>query len=198
MTTLRAALLLPLALCGCDSAFTHPERAYGEAVPAEAAHHPTTVHLPRTLGVVDTPLEDIHGTPIGVACVTCHGPDPEVAWVAGPGEPDTFHGSVTVQHGDLTCNHCHEPEDRSLLRLADGSAIEMAETMQLCAQCHGTQKKSWDHGAHGGMTGHWDTRQGPRSRNHCVDCHAPHAPATEQVMPVLPPRDRYLPPREAP
>ncbi len=39
------------------------------------------------------------------------------------------------------------------------------------------------------MTGYWDLTQGPRSRNHCLACHDPHAPKYQPVMPVFPPRD---------
>jgi hypothetical protein len=64
--------------------------------------------------------------------------------------------------------------------------------MALCAQCHGTQKRDYDHGAHGGMRGYWDLKRGPRERNHCVSCHDPHAPKFGTFMPVHPPKDRFL------
>jgi hypothetical protein len=40
------------------------------------------------------------------------------------------------------------------------------------------------------MNGHWDLTRGGRTRNTCINCHDPHAPAFPLVMPVLPPRDR--------
>jgi formate-dependent nitrite reductase cytochrome c552 subunit len=66
------------------------------------------------------------------------------------------------------------------------------EAMRLCAQCHGPQYRDYKRGSHGGMTGHWDLSRGERTRNNCVDCHDPHAPAYPGTTPVLPPRDRYL------
>lgn len=178
-----------LLLVACDRGFDDPERAFAPPVEGPATYA-TTIVAPTTLGVVDTSRTDVHGTPIGVSCATCHGPDPSQAWAATPGEP--FHTGVVLHHGNNTCDHCHDPADRTRLRLADGTAIEFGGAIQLCAQCHGKQYTNYQHGAHGGMNGYWDLRQGPRTRNHCVVCHAPHDPAIPVVSPVLPPHDRYL------
>lgn len=179
-----------LALLGaCSHGFADPERATATPVP-DGPRYAEVVVAPTTLGVVDTSRADVHGTPIGVGCATCHGPDPETSWAAEAGEP--FHTKIELVHGTNTCDHCHDPVDRTKLRLADGTAIEFGASIELCAQCHGKQYTNYRHGAHGGMAGYWDLRQGPRTRNHCAVCHAPHAPAIPQVSPVLPPRDRYL------
>ncbi len=188
----RTIRVFLLAGCGDGDAFRDPSRAFGPEVAADAPVHPTRIHLPETLGVADGPVRDVNGLPVGVACDTCHGPDPYTAWVNTGPVPDDIHGSIELEHGSLTCDFCHDPEDRSLLHLADGSTIPFSDTMQLCAQCHGVQHRDYVRGSHGGMVGYWDTRRGARDRNHCVDCHAPHAPAYGAVMPVLPPRDRYL------
>ncbi len=108
---------------------------------------------------------------------------------AGIGGP---HAGLEVKHGDLACASCHAPTSRSHLRLADGREIPLRDAMALCAQCHGTQKRDYDHGAHGGMRGYWDLTRGPRERNHCVSCHDPHAPKFGTFMPVHPPKDRFL------
>ncbi len=178
---------LLLVFLGCQSGFAYPAREFGEPV-LEGPRFPTEIHAPTTLGVVDTPLTDVHGTPIGVACITCHGPDPATAWVTVPGE--AFHTGVELAHGDVTCASCHDPDDRTQLRLADGTAVAMADTMTLCAQCHGPQTRDYRRGSHGGMSGYWDTRRGPRTRNHCIDCHAPHAPAYAPMVPAAPANDR--------
>ncbi len=74
----------------------------------------------------------------------------------------------------------------------------MNEALELCSQCHGPQRTSYDHNAHGGLNGYWDLSRGPRIKNHCVDCHDPHLPAIQQVVPVLPPIDRgEVPSKEA-
>lgn len=179
-------LLLLLSLVACDTGFTDGSRALGAPVD-DIGRYPTAVHQPNTLGVADTPLLDANGEPIGVACVTCHGPDTATAWAAREGE--AFHTGVEIVHGKLGCNSCHDA-DRTVLHLADGALVEFADTIQLCAQCHGPQYRDYTHGSHGGMNGYWDTRRGPRLKNHCVDCHAPHAPAYGRVLPVFPPAER--------
>ncbi len=184
-------LWLP-AVAACDHGFADPSREYGPPVPEDAPLHPTEIHIPTSLGVADTPLVDARGRPIGVRCATCHGPTPERSWAAGEGAPERFHEAVDLRHGTLSCNACHDPEDRTRLHLADGTPLELEEAKTLCAQCHGVQVRDYDHGSHGGMNGYWDLRRGPRVRNHCVTCHHPHAPAYGKVLPVHPPRDRYL------
>lgn len=179
--------LMVLAACAGD--VPDSGRTFGPAVDGTEGHG-VEVHTPTTLGVVDTPVLDIHGSPIGVACVTCHGPDADSSWAERPGEP--FHTGVKLDHGDLACDACHEPSDRSRLHLADGRPVEFADTLLLCAQCHGPKFTTWQHGAHGGMNGYWDTRRGPRLRNHCVDCHAPHAPQIAPVTPMPRAHDRGM------
>jgi hypothetical protein len=178
---------MTLLLLACDTGFADPSRELGEPVP-DGPRHPTEITRPATLGVVDTPRVDVHGTPVGVACVTCHGPDPETSWAAREGE--AFHTGVVLAHGAITCDSCHDPEDRTRLRLADGTRVELGDAMTLCAQCHGPQTRDYRRGSHGGMTGYWDTRRGPRDRNDCTVCHAPHTPAYAPVLPVFPPKDR--------
>ncbi len=189
---MRCHLLFPvLLLTGCLGGFADPDREFGDPIETDALH-PVVINQPLTLGVVDSDRVDINGTPIGVACATCHGPSPEASFAADPDAPEDFHTAVELEHGTLECSFCHDDEDRTKLHLADGSLLDIQDAMTLCAQCHGVQFRDYTHGSHGGMNGYWDRRQGPRSRNHCVDCHAPHQPAYQPVLPVFPPRDRYL------
>lgn len=185
----RLGAMVGLVLVACGGDFRDSSREVGPEV-VEGGRHPTEVHLPTTLGVLDTPVQDVHGTPVGVACATCHGPTAAGSWAARPGE--AFHTGVSLTHGGLACDACHDPEDRSRLRLADGTSVEFAATIRLCAQCHGPKFTTWEHGAHGGMNGYWDTRRGPRLRNHCVDCHAPHNPQIPPVTPLPRAQDRGL------
>lgn len=183
------ACLLFAAACG--GGYADPSREFAPAPTGE--RHGTRIHTPETLGVVDTEQVDVHGTPIGVACETCHG-DPDApagaAMVAARGNPDGFHGSLELEHGALSCAACHDDTERSRLHLADGTSLPMAAAMDLCAQCHGPQTRDYRHGSHGGMTGHWDLRAGPRERNHCLDCHDAHQPAFVGGLPVAPAVDR--------
>lgn len=190
------ALLLTLSLVSCGGAepgsdFADTSRAW--ATPAPAGAHPTTIHQPTSLGALDTTVVDVLGKPVGVACATCHGPGADGQALASlPGEPEELHAGVRPEHGALVCDSCHAPEDRSRLRLAEGRLLDMDEAMTLCTQCHGVQRRDYDHGSHGGMSGFWDTTRGPQVRNHCLDCHAAHTPAYGQVMPAAGPRDRIV------
>ncbi len=178
-----------LLLTSCDRGFSDPGREFASAVSADSLH-PVTIHQPETLGVADSELVDVNGIAIGVACQTCHGPDDDPI-VADLGNPEDFHGEVTVAHGELSCAACHDG-DRSRLHLADGASLEMAEALTLCAQCHGPQTRDYRAGSHGGMSGYWDLRRGARTRNHCLDCHGAHEPAYQGGMPVHFPADRFF------
>ena len=195
---LRVGLvMLGLSCGGPASRAADPEAPVTASVESAVSHHPVTIRLPSSLGVVDTGREDAEGRPIGIACATCHEPGLEAPMAERAGLP-SFHRGVTIRHGELTCETCHPPTDRGRLRLADDRRIELAQVQQLCQQCHGPQYRDYVRGSHGGMQGYWDLRRGPRERNACVVCHAAHAPAYPSVIPVFPPRDRFLekPPTE--
>ena len=187
---MRHALLL-LMFYGCGGGYADPSREFAPPLPEGTQTHKVRIHKPAGLGVADVTIKDSNGVPIGVRCATCHGPEPDLSWVSPSDAPDDFHGNVELVHGTNTCESCHA-EDRTKLHLADGTLLDVEDAMTLCAQCHGVQFRDYSHGSHGGMTGYWDLSQGGRDRNHCIDCHAPHAPAYQPVLPVFPPRDRYL------
>lgn len=144
---------------------------------------PTT---PRVL----TEATHFDGTPVTVACSTCHSVrEPNLK----NGEhhlPATFHPGLKVAHGSLSCLSCHNATDYDTLRKADGTPVAFEATRDLCAQCHGPQTRDYLHGSHGGMQGHWDLSRGDRLRNTCTDCHDPHAPKYPAVRPVFAPIDR--------
>lgn len=156
--------------------------------------HEVSVNRPAKLTSIETGRTDPMGNPARVACVTCHTTRHRDDLPATTAELKQFHSGLQLKHGSLSCGSCHQPGRAfDTLHLADGRSVEMAEVMSLCGQCHGPQRRNYEHGSHGGMNGHWDLQRGPRARNTCVDCHDPHAPAFPAAMPVLPPRDRYLP-----
>ncbi len=152
---------------------------------------------PRAPGV-ETGLKDYHGNPAAANCGSCHSTRPADTSLRDPASLKQIHQGLTMKHGDLACVACHNPGDGyQSLRLADGRAVPFAESITLCAQCHGPQHRDYQHGAHGGMSGYWDTTRGPRRRNTCTACHDPHAPAYPKVNPARGPNDRFLtPPRE--
>jgi hypothetical protein len=164
-----------------------PGRAFSDKVIGDFKH-PVTIRLPDGKPWVDSGKIDSHGQAVMVSCGTCHDTrEPNLK--ASNGELlKEFHKGLKTRHGDQTCLSCHNPEDYNTLKRADGRSLDFSESMQLCAQCHGPQYRDYQNGSHGGMTGHWDLKQGPRERNHCTDCHDPHHPRYPLVMPVFPPK----------
>jgi hypothetical protein len=142
------------------------------------------------LGTVATDHLDMDGQPARVRCATCHDLVDTKERAESPLDLKEFHNGLTFSHGTLACNSCHSEQRPDVLRLANGDTLETTDALSLCSQCHGPQRRSYDHGAHGGMNGHWDLSRGPRVRNHCVDCHNPHVPQIQPVIPAPGPRDR--------
>lgn len=130
-----------------------------------------------------------------IPCGTCHkGRDPQLT-LSHSDDLNEFHQDLTYAHS-VTCVSCHAPGGYDDLRLADGTRLGFTESQRLCSQCHGTQKRDYDNGAHGGWNGYWDLSQGPRVRNQCTHCHDPHAPAYPRMQPTFKPKDRFLEPKE--
>lgn len=167
----------------------------GDDIDAGPKTHPVEIHASPKLTSIESSTTDSLGRPIRVACVTCHG-----VRDAGAGFPESerslqkFHAGLTVQHGTLACGACHVARTGGapMLHLSDGTELGTADSLRLCAQCHGPKYQDYLHGSHGGMNGYWDLSRGPRLRNHCVDCHDPHVPKFQPSRPVLPPRDRFI------
>ncbi len=176
-----------------------PAPATSPSPGATSNNNPTSPHRvvirnPIRQPRVETGAVDSRGQPITVACGACHAtsaPRPDTRLGT---DLDEFHQGLQYQHGSLTCLSCHDASNYDQLRMADGRGLPFPDAMTLCAQCHGPQFRDYSRGSHGGMTGHWDLSKGPRSRNHCVDCHDPHAPQYPIVQPAFPlPPDRGLP-----
>ncbi len=198
----NSRVLLSLLLCAVAcGGYTDESRRFADPVDGSQTF-PLEVHEPAGLGVVDEPIVSAKGRKIaaGTACETCHGrqfdPDfiecDEDPCPEGPTlELETYHTSVEVEHGTLSCFQCHDA-DRTKLHLADGTLLGFIDVVQLCAQCHGPQYRNYLRTVHGGLNGYWDRNRGPQLHNNCVDCHDPHSPAFPPATPVLRPRDRYL------
>ena len=157
---------------------------------------PVQVNRPSGPPQVHTGMVDAQGRPVTVSCRTCHTtrlPDVENRTGADLKE---FHQGIDVVHGTISCLSCHNPNDYDTLRLADGETVEFSDVMTLCAQCHGPQMRDFEHGAHGGFTGFWDSSRGAKVKNNCVDCHHPHAPKFLHMEPTFKPRDRFLEPAD--
>jgi hypothetical protein len=82
------------------------------------------------------------------------------------------------------CLDCHNPENRDVLRLANGDLVSFEESYFLCGQCHGTIFRDWKAGIHGKRTGEWN---GKKQYRLCVHCHNPHSPKFKPLKPMPPP-----------
>jgi hypothetical protein len=159
-----------------------------------ATRYPVVIRKPPVPQGASTATLDPHGNPVSLSCAACHSVRAANVTTSQSTDLDEFHQGLKFVHGQLTCVSCHHASDNySSLRLADGRSVPFSESMTLCAQCHGTQYRDYQHGSHGGMTGHWDLTRGGRERNHCLHCHDAHAPKYPTFTPVAGPRDRFRP-----
>lgn len=152
----------------------------------QPSRHPVTIREPLAPRVRTGAL-DRRGEPVEVQCSVCHSsraPNPNTT----AEDLDEFHQGLRFAHGSGGCLSCHDSRSYDALHLAGGESLPFTQSIRLCGQCHGPQLRDYRHGAHGGMRGYWDLTRGPRVRNHCVDCHDPHAPAYPKVRPVFPPQ----------
>jgi len=166
--------------------------AVAPAVATAAVLHDVEI---RTLPYMGLPigLRDAVGLPIRIPCQTCHGGFVKTTTPENRVDKGAFHQHVVLQHGTKTCRTCHKPPDFSAFALADGTTVPYENVMQLCGQCHARRLQEYLNGAHGGMNGYWDRTSGPRVRNHCLDCHNPHAPKVEAVLPAPRIKNRSMP-----
>lgn len=187
---IRVVVLVLAAMAACASAGCRRDRADPPRELPDAGTFATTIHASPKL--VSIPVRGPDGGVERVACASCHTIKPVRSLPRAPEELRDFHQGLSFRHGELACAHCHVDGARShdTLHLADGETIPTIDAMRLCAQCHGPQFRDYSRGSHGGMQGAWSPSLGPRMRNHCVDCHDPHAPRFQGGTPVLPPRDR--------
>jgi hypothetical protein len=152
--------------------------------------HPTVISrhpAPRVL----SGASDHAGRPATIACSTCHAlrtPNPANRATV---DLDQFHQGLQIQHGMNSCLSCHDADNYDNLKLADGRKIAYEDSIELCSQCHGPQRRDYERGVHGGMNGYWDLTRGGRVRNTCIDCHDPHVPKFQGAIPMPAPRDRF-------
>jgi len=180
-----ALFLVPDAACGRD-------RPAALAAAPGPATHPVVVNRSSKLTSIETDVEDWRGQRTRMACATCHALRAPRSLPTRTTDLKEFHTGLVFAHGDQSCASCHVEGRYDAVHLADGTTVAMADALRLCSQCHGPQARDFSHGAHGGMTGYWDRSAGPRVRNHCVDCHDPHAPRYPGMRPAPRPRDRGL------
>jgi hypothetical protein len=202
------AAIAGLGLLGLAMAAVLAQEAFGTPTPVPAATPPVApvvVRGPTAEPRAFTGERRHDGTPATIACGTCHTTRPPNRANRSTADLDEFHQGLRVAHGNAphgdgqvvgtnSCLSCHNPDDYGSLRLADGTRVAFTDSIQLCSQCHGPQRRDYEHGAHGGMNGHWDLSRGGRLRNACVQCHDPHTPKYQLSLPMPPPRDRFAAP----
>ena len=94
------------------------------------------------------------------------------------------HLNIKLNHGKKWCFTCHNPTNRDVLRLADGTLVPFEKSYLLCGQCHGPNLRDWKLGIHGKRTGEWN---GKKQYLLCAHCHNPHAPRFKPIKPMPPP-----------
>jgi len=156
--------------------------------------HPVVVNHPTGPPRIATGKVDALGREITLSCASCHANRESHLETNNEKDLKEFHQGLHFAHGTLKCVSCHNPGDYNSLRLAEGRSLPFAEVQSLCSQCHAPQARDYEHGAHGGMNGHWDLSRGPRQRKGCIDCHDPHAPSFPGMVPTFKSRDRFLAP----
>lgn len=116
-------------------------------------------------------------------CTECH-----AIFVSSDVDPPVQlkqHTEIKLRHGmNDRCYNCHSKADRSKLILHGGVEIGFDQVGKLCAQCHGTTYRDWEVGMHGRTMGSWDASSGKQRRLMCTECHDPHSPAYEPMVPM--------------
>jgi len=118
-------------------------------------------------------------------CSDCH-EDMEVNHLRRKLEDEHVEISEMFNHASdqRWCLDCHNPDNRDVLRLANGDLVSFEESYNLCGQCHGTIFRDWKAGIHGKRTGEWN---GKKQYRLCVHCHNPHSPKFKPLKPMPPP-----------
>jgi hypothetical protein len=175
-------------------------RLEADTIPAKKVESPqvagpdgrfeTKIRTPKGPPTVATGVFDARGESVQIACSTCHATLPPDLRNRSGEDMDQFHQGLQFKHGSSSCLSCHNANNYDTLRLSDGTSLPYANVMKLCGQCHGPQHRDYQNGAHGGMNGYWDLSKGGRQRNNCIDCHNPHVPKIQPVLPAAGPRDR--------
>jgi hypothetical protein len=139
-------------------------------------------------GTTDTPKYFVPPPPFSediFPCSDCH-EDMDVNYERRTLEDEHVEISEMFNHASEQrwCLDCHNPDNRDVLRLANGDLVSFEESYNLCGQCHGTIFRDWKAGIHGKRTGEWN---GKKQYRLCVHCHNPHSPKFKPLKPMPPP-----------
>lgn len=130
-------------------------------------------------------------------CISCHNPhqpqmDLAVERVSFPLPPSSEDGTLDclschvrvleghdkLGSGSKACWACHYNREMGALHLAGGDVgFPLADSPQLCAQCHQERYQAWDEGTHGAPAWTEGTVEvHGTERVGCIGCHDPHQP----------------------
>lgn len=127
-------------------------------------------------------------------CSDCH------RIIPSPAETDrklTQHKEIQLEHGlNTRCFNCHHRTNRDAFVDDYGNEIPWDQPQLLCAKCHGPVYRDWQHGAHGRTNGYWDTSRGTQTRRKCIECHDPHRPPFQPLVPAPGPHTLRMGPHE--
>lgn len=115
-------------------------------------------------------------------CANCHkGSLDNMAQFDDPKHKKS-HWNMKIDHADkMECTTCHSSENTNHLELIGGEKVSFDRSFEVCAQCHSSQFKDWQGGAHGKQLNGWAP---PRVAKTCVSCHNPHKPAFPKKFPA--------------
>lgn len=77
------------------------------------------------------------------------------------------------------CQTCHNTETGNL-QLLSKQELGFNHSYKVCAQCHQSQRKDWEGGAHGKRLSPWSKN---RVIANCTQCHNPHKPGFPKKRP---------------
>ncbi len=152
------------------------------AAPTPSFDRSLLSNAPRRTAMEDPPTIDLAGSP--ATCMHCH-----KDFLSRSDKPRTLlrHGEIKLKHGpNVKCSTCHAWKDRNKLALLDETAINFADVVSQCAQCHVKVHRDWSRGIHGRTNDYWDASQGTRRRLICTQCHNPHTPRSPAMSPIKP------------
>lgn len=119
---------------------------------------------------------------VSFPCQNCHNV-PLSQMVSSGLDKKKAHWNIEISHAKkavMNCTTCHHPEDMNYLKSLSGERISIDRSFEMCGQCHSTQYKDWQGGAHGKSLSGWKP---PRVVKTCVNCHNPHDPSIKSRWP---------------
>ncbi len=117
-------------------------------------------------------------------CANCHSQPLTTMQANRDSNIRKAHWDIHMVHAEETtmnCTTCHAKDNMNSLVSLTGKMIKLDESFKLCGQCHSTQYKDWQGGAHGKQLNGWKP---PRVAKTCVSCHNPHQPAFPKRYPA--------------